>query len=154
MEIQAPMACAIMAVGSIMEIKLVNEGLLPLAHEVFVGNTNDVSCFHQAVDELVDTFKIDKIILVGDLGMISQKNLDYLHNKNYQYISGLDNANYKKFLKIRGDKPKLGPLTEFMKVNSQLALFIWPNLLFASILSFKDKRSLGKFVSFFLQLTT
>jgi transposase len=166
----------------IVGVLMSKEGI-PLAHEVFPGNTNDVSCFHQVIDKLADKFKIDKIILVGDRGMISQKNLDYLHKKSYQYILGyrmrtipkkerywvlskadlkkvrkdlhwkevicndqrllvcynpdraeldakrredildrikkkikdgsilsvIDNANYKKFLKIRGDKPKLDP---------------------------------------------
>jgi len=156
---------------------------IPLAHEVFAGNTNDVSCFRQVIDQLASKFKVGKVILVGDQGMISQKNLDYLHEKKYEYILGyrmrtipkkdrwmilskadlrkvrkdlswkeviyrdqkllvcynperaildaekreeilerirakikdgtilslVDNPNYKKFLKIKGEKPKLDP---------------------------------------------
>lgn len=156
---------------------------IPLAHEVFAGNTNDVSCFRVVIDQLASKFKIGKVILVGDRGMISQKNLDFLNEKGYQYILGyrmrtipkkdrysilskadlkkvrsdlqwkevryhdqrllvcynperakldaakreeilekirakikdgsilsvIDNANYKKFLKIKGEKPRLDP---------------------------------------------
>jgi transposase len=156
---------------------------VPLAHEVFSGNTNDVSCFTQVIDQLAGKYKIGKVILVGDRGMISQKNIDYLNKRGYQYILGyrmrtipkhdrytilskadlkkirkdlqwkevryndqrllvcynperakldaakreeileritakikdgsilsiVDNANYKKFLKIEGKKPKLDP---------------------------------------------
>lgn len=162
---------------------LVSKEGIPLAHEVFAGNTNDVSCFRVIIDQVASKFKIGKVILVGDRGMISQKNLDYLHEKNYEYILGyrmrtipkkerhwvltktdlkrvrkdlhwkevtyndqrllvcynperakldakkrdeilerikkkikdgtilsvVDNPNYKKFLKIRGEKPKLDP---------------------------------------------
>lgn len=156
---------------------------IPLAHEVFAGNTNDVTCFKEVIDQLASKFKIGKVILVGDRGMISQKNIEYLNEKNYQYILGyrmrtipkkdrywvltkadlkkvkqdlqwkevryndqrllvcynperakldakkredileriaakikdgsilsvVDNPNYKKFLKIKGEKPKLDP---------------------------------------------
>jgi len=162
---------------------LMSKDGFPLAHEVFSGNTNDVSCFQQVIDQLASKFKVKKVILVGDRGMISQKNLDYLHEKKYEYILGyrmrtipkqdrhfilskldlkrvrkdlhwkeatykdqrllicynperakldakkrddilerikkkikdgsilsvVDNPNYKKFLKIRGEKPKLDP---------------------------------------------
>jgi transposase len=156
---------------------------IPLAHEVFSGNTNDVSCFSQVIDQLAGKYKIGKVVLVGDRGMISQKNIQYLNDHGYQYILGyrmrtipkhdrynilakadlkkirkdlqwkevlyndqrllvcynperakldaakreeileriqakikdgsilsiVDNANYKKFLKIEGKKPKLDP---------------------------------------------
>ena len=67
---------------------LMSKDGIPLAHEVFSGNTNDVSCFRQVIDQLASKFKIDKVVLVGDRGMISQKNLDYLNAKGYQYILG------------------------------------------------------------------
>lgn len=163
-------------------VMMSKEGI-PLAHEVFAGNTNDVSCFREVIDQLASKFKVGKVILVGDRGMISQKNLDYLNDKGYQYILGyrmraipkkdryhilaktdlkavrsdlqwkevryhdqrllvcynperarldakrredilerlrakikdgsilsvVDNPNYKKFLKIKGEKPKLDP---------------------------------------------
>lgn len=61
---------------------------IPLAHEVFSGNTNDVSCFTQVIDQLAGKYKIGKVILVGDRGMVSQKNIDYLNKRDYQYILG------------------------------------------------------------------
>jgi len=162
---------------------LMSKDGIPLAHEVYPGNTNDVSACHQVIDQLALKFKIGKVILVGDRGMISQKNLKSLHDKGYQYILGfrmraipkkerywvlskadlkkvrkdlhwkeviyqdqrllvcynperakldakrredilarirekikdgsilsvVDNANYKKFLKIKGEKPRLDP---------------------------------------------
>jgi len=156
---------------------------IPLAHEVFPGNTNDVSCFKKIIEQVSKKYPVGKVILVGDRGMIAQKNLDLLHEKKLEYILGyrmrtipkkdryfilaksdlkrvredlsfkevtyndqrllvcynperaildaekredilerirakikdgsilsvVDNANYKKFLKIKGEKPKLDP---------------------------------------------
>lgn len=61
---------------------------IPLAHEVFSGNTNDVSCFKEVIDQLSKKFQVGKVILVGDRGMISQKNVKHLDEKGYQYILG------------------------------------------------------------------
>jgi transposase len=61
---------------------------IPLAHEVFPGNTNDVSCFQEIITQVSKKYPIGKVILVGDRGMICQKNLDFLHEKNLQYILG------------------------------------------------------------------
>lgn len=61
---------------------------IPLAHEVFPGNTNDVTCFQEIITQVSKKYAIGKVILVGDRGMISQKNLDFLHEKKLQYILG------------------------------------------------------------------
>lgn len=61
---------------------------IPLAHEVFPGNTNDVSCFKEIITQVSKKYPIGKVILVGDRGMISQKNLDFLHEKRLEYILG------------------------------------------------------------------
>jgi transposase len=157
---------------------------IPLGHEVFEGNKNDVTCFRQMLEKISSRFQIGQVIIVGDRGMISKENLEYLEKKGYSYILGyrmrtipkrfrsrifekasfrklknlelefseqtyegqrlvvcysaeraekdqkhrqdvleriekkiaqgniqalIDNASYKRFLKIRGDKPKLDP---------------------------------------------
>jgi len=61
---------------------------IPLGHEVFSGNTNDVSCFKQIIDKVSDRFKIGKVVLVGDRGMITMPNVEYLEKKGYEYILG------------------------------------------------------------------
>jgi transposase len=61
---------------------------IPLAHEVFPGNTNDLSCFKEIITQLSRKYPIGKILLVGDRGMICQKNLDFLHEKKLEYILG------------------------------------------------------------------
>ena len=61
---------------------------VPLGHEVFSGNTNDVSCFKQIIDKVSLKFNLGKLILVGDRGMISKKNIKHLDDKGYEYILG------------------------------------------------------------------
>ena len=53
-----------------------------------MGNKNDVTCFQESIDKLSKKFSIGKLILVGDRGMISQKNIDLLDKSGYEYILG------------------------------------------------------------------
>jgi hypothetical protein len=60
----------------------VNYGLLtdprgcPVAVSVFEGNTGDPKTLMPQVEKLQKTFAIDQLVLVGDRGMISQKQID------------------------------------------------------------------------------
>jgi transposase len=69
----------------IVGVLMSKEGI-PLGHEVFAGNTNDVTCFRHIIDKVKDRFQIGKVILVGDRGMITKKNVEYLEEKKYEYI--------------------------------------------------------------------
>jgi len=61
---------------------------VPLGHEVFEGNKNDVTCFREIIDKISSKFQLGKVVLVGDRGMISKKNIAYLEEGGYQYILG------------------------------------------------------------------
>jgi transposase len=61
---------------------------IPLGHEVFEGNKNDVTCFQEIIDKISSKFKLGKVVLVGDRGMISKKNISYLEGEGYEYILG------------------------------------------------------------------
>ena len=67
---------------------LMSKDGVPLGHEVFPGNTNDVTCFKQVIDQVAKKFKINRVIFVGDRGMISPTNVAYLNSKHYEYILG------------------------------------------------------------------
>ena len=75
---------------------MVSKQGVPLGHEVFSGNKNDVTCFKEIIDKISDKFKIGKVVLVGDRGMINQKNLDHLDKKGYEYILGYRMRTIKK----------------------------------------------------------
>jgi transposase len=61
---------------------------IPLAHEVFSGNTNDVTCFSEVIETLKKKYSLARVILVGDRGMISKANIKLLDTSELQYILG------------------------------------------------------------------
>ncbi len=69
----------------------VNYGLLtnrlgiPVAISVFDGNTGDPKTVMPQVDKMQDVFDIEEFVLVGDRGMLTQKQIDELRD-----ISGID----------------------------------------------------------------
>ena len=93
---------------------------IPLTHEVFAGNKNDVTCFKELINKLISKFNIKKVILVGDRGMISMKNLKLLEDEGLEYILGfrmrtikkdarqdvLEKVDLKRLRKLRGLQAK------------------------------------------------
>ncbi len=62
-----------------------NEGL-PIAHQVYNGNTNDASTLLDQVNRLKRRFGIKQCVLVVDRGMVTEENLAKLVAQGYQYI--------------------------------------------------------------------
>ena len=66
----------------------INYGLLtdargcPVAISVFEGNTSDPETFMAQVDKLQERFALKSVIVVGDRGMISQKQIDALKERD------------------------------------------------------------------------
>ena len=73
----------------------VNYGLLtdprgcPVAISVFKGNSGDPTTLMPQVSILRDRFKLDRFVLVGDRGMITQKQVDALRDEDVQWITAL-----------------------------------------------------------------
>lgn len=62
---------------------------VPIAHEVFPGNTADVNSFSRIVPVLKEKYQIDKVILIADRGMVSEQNLVHLEQSGLSYIAGI-----------------------------------------------------------------
>lgn len=86
---------------------------IPLGHEVFSGNTNDVTCFSQVIEQVKKKYGLSKIILVGDRGMISNKNLKNLESGSLQYILGFR----MRTISIE-DRPQVLSQVDFRKLSS------------------------------------
>jgi hypothetical protein len=67
---------------------LMSKDGIPLAHEAFSGNTNDVKCFSQIIDQLKNKYNVSNIALVGDRGMISKSNVGEIEDSGLKYILG------------------------------------------------------------------
>ena len=81
----------------------VNWGLLtdergcPVALSVFEGNTGDPKALLPQVEKVRTTFGIDKLVMVGDRGMISQVQIDAMRDLDgVQWITALKNGAIRK----------------------------------------------------------
>lgn len=79
----------------IVGILMTKEGM-PIGHEVYKGNTNDITAFGEMIKQLKNRFKIRRIIIVCDRGMVSEKNLQSLESDKYEYIVGVKMRQLKK----------------------------------------------------------
>jgi hypothetical protein len=63
----------------------------PVAWEVFPGNTADIEAFEQVISKLRERFRIGRVIVVADRGMISQRAIKLLTDHEqapFDYILG------------------------------------------------------------------
>lgn len=72
----------------IVGILMTKEGI-PIGHEVYPGNTNDITAFKEMLNQVRARFKIRRVIIVCDRGMISETNIRILEDNDYEYIIGL-----------------------------------------------------------------
>ena len=95
----------------------VNYGLLtdprgrPVAVSVFQGNTGDPKTFMPQVEKLQKTFGIEQLVLVGDRGMISQKQINELKKRDgMDWITALRTGAIRKL--VDGGHIQLGLFDE------------------------------------------
>jgi transposase len=62
---------------------------LPIACEIWPGNTADVTTLKPVLAALCQRFRIRKVVFVCDRGMVSAANLAALEEAGYQYIVGM-----------------------------------------------------------------
>lgn len=83
----------------------VNYGLLtdqrgcPVSISVFSGNTGDPTTLMPQVTKIKEQFKLDNLVLVGDRGMISQKQIDKLSGiEGIDWITALRSGQISKLM--------------------------------------------------------
>ncbi len=62
---------------------------IPIAHEVFPGNTADVTSFATIIKTVKEKYKLENVVLVADRGMVSEENLLILEEMKLGYIVGV-----------------------------------------------------------------
>ena len=70
---------------------------MPLGYEVFAGNCVDVTTLPEIVATMERRYGKADRIWVGDRGMMSQKNIEFLKSGNRRYIIGASQASLKQF---------------------------------------------------------
>lgn len=72
---------------------------LPLAYEVFDGNTADVTTVEEIIDLMERKYGRAQRIWAMDRGMVSEDNLDYLRDREALYIVGTPKGRLRQFEK-------------------------------------------------------
>jgi transposase len=62
----------------------------PIAHHVWAGNTRDSTTVKEVINDLRRRFQFRRVIFVGDRGMVTESNLDFLFNDEaHGFIVGM-----------------------------------------------------------------
>ena len=67
----------------------------PIAHHVFAGNRLDQSTVLEVVQDLNERFALNRMVFVGDRGMMTVGNVEELRKRNQGYLVGLQRRNRK-----------------------------------------------------------
>ncbi len=79
--------CKFGEVQVVVGLLVTHEGV-PIGIEVFPGNTYEGETFKVSLNKLKTRFKINKVIVVADQGMLSDENLQHLQEHDFEYIIG------------------------------------------------------------------
>lgn len=77
---------------------LTDEEGCPISVQVFKGNTNDTSTFYDQVIKLKEKFRVEKVVIVGDRGMIKSAQIENLSNEEFNYITAITKPQIEKML--------------------------------------------------------
>jgi transposase len=74
---------------------LVSEDGYPLAYEIFEGNKYEGHTMMPVIDAFREKYKLQKLVVVADAGLLSTDNINQLVEKGYEYILGARIKNEK-----------------------------------------------------------
>ncbi len=97
----------------ILGLLMTREGI-PVAHEVFPGATADVETFREVIKDLRSRFRVRRVILVADRGMVSREILEEIEGMGLEYLVGV------RMRKLRVMKDVLGRGGRFREVKGNL----------------------------------
>jgi len=112
----------------IVGVLMTREGV-PIAHEVFPGNTSDLVSFVEIIKVLKEKYKIGKVILIADRGMISEDNLRLLETEKLSYILGVRMRKLSPVLRDKllvGIEGMPGNIEDMQKIKDNLYTFEYP----------------------------
>jgi transposase len=119
---------------------LVSSHGYPIGYEIFQGNTSETKTLLPVLETFQKKFDIDKPIIVADAALLSEKNIQALQKKGYQYLLGARIKNETEAVKqeilsldIQEGKPK-----EIKSKNGRLIVS------FSSKRAYNDKKNRDK----------
>lgn len=73
----------------------------PLAYEIFQGNTFEGHTMLPVLDAFKKRYNLDKLVIIADSGLLSQRNMTELQEKGYEFILGARIKNETQSIKTR-----------------------------------------------------
>ena len=71
----------------------------PIAHHVFAGNLRDSTTVAEVLADLQARFGLRRVVFVGDRGMVTSGNLEWLRGKEQGYVVGLKRRRQPEILR-------------------------------------------------------
>ena len=71
----------------------------PLAYEIFEGNKFEGHTMLPVIDRFKEKYKLDKLVIIADSGLLSNQNITELQKKKYEFILGARIKNEKQYIK-------------------------------------------------------
>lgn len=75
---------------------LVDKEATPIAFELFPGNTTDIKTLKSMLVKLAEKFKLRRIVIVGDSGVMGEENLSEIERLGYNFILAARIGNLSK----------------------------------------------------------
>ena len=72
----------------IIGVLMTREGI-PVAHQMYPGNTADIETFRSMIKDARNRFKLGRTIFIGDRGMVGKELLDELDSQGIEYVVGI-----------------------------------------------------------------
>jgi len=106
--------------GQVLLALMVTKEGLPVGYDVFPGNMYEGATFKKAIEKIKSRYRIKRVVIVADSGLLSKENIALLEKENLQYILGarlkslsedwqdkiLDNTDYIKKVKEENGEEK------------------------------------------------
>ncbi len=104
----------------------------PLAYDIFEGNKFEGHTMLPVIDGFKEKYKLDKLVVIADSGLLSNKNIIELQNKGYEFILGARIKNETQSIKEK--------ILELNLKNGESEIIEKENNL-KLIISYSDKRA-------------
>lgn len=78
---------------------LVSTGGYPITYNIFEGNKFEGHTLLPVIDSFKEKYNLEKLVVVADAGLLSNKNIDLLTKKHYEFILGARIKNETKTIK-------------------------------------------------------
>jgi transposase len=90
---------------------------MPLGHEIFAGNTTDVTTVRQIVEKMEDRFGKVNRVWVMDRGMVSAENIAWPNATGRRYVIGTPRTELRRFARQIGEKTDWRQIREDIEVK-------------------------------------